>query len=58
MDVTLKQFAEVTQRHIETARRLARSGRINGAYKVGRCWLIRADALDTLRGVEGKEVSK
>lgn len=50
MDVTIKQLAELTQRHIETLRRLARTGKLPGAYRIGSRWMVRSEAVQELRG--------
>ncbi len=50
-DLRLDQIAEVTGVHPETLRRLARSGRLHGAYRLGKAWLVRREALDEIRGL-------
>ena len=49
-DIPLSELAQLTRRHIETLRRLARMGRLPGAYRVGGRWMFRREALDDLRG--------
>lgn len=48
-DLTLGQLATVTQRHVESLRRLARAGRLQGVYKLGNRWMISRAAADSLR---------
>ena len=54
-DLTIQQFARLTQYHPESLRRLCRSGKLVGAYAVGRRWRIRSDAADWLRGIRAKD---
>lgn len=49
-DLTIREVAELTRCHIETARRLARMGELPGAYRVGHRWLVRREALAEIRG--------
>lgn len=49
-DVTLQEIATITRRHIVTIRRLARTGKLPGAYRIGRRWMFRSEAIDSLRG--------
>ena len=48
-DLTLNELAVLTGRHPETLRRLARAGKLPGAYRLGRCWMISRAASDRLR---------
>ena len=50
-DLTIRELAEITGRHPETLRRLARLDRLPGAYKLGRTWSITREAADRLRHV-------
>lgn len=54
-DVTIRELAVITCRHIETLRRLARATRLPGAYRIGQRWMIRRDAVDALRGLARSE---
>lgn len=49
VDLTISEFARITRRNIETVRRLARMGRIPGAYKLGGRWMISREASDRIR---------
>ncbi len=49
-DLTIQDVAALTAVHPETLRRLARAGRLPGAYKIGRQWRIAAEALARVRG--------
>lgn len=39
-DLTIRELAEVAGLHVETVRRLARLGRIPGAYRIGEQWRV------------------
>ena len=54
-DLTLGALARITGRHVETLRRLARTGRLPGAYKLGGRWAISPEAADRLRRVPPAE---
>ena len=56
-DLTPEQFAEKTGRNPETIRRLARAGRLPGAYRIGGRWYVRHDALERLREESVKTAS-
>jgi excisionase family DNA binding protein len=49
-DLTAAQVAELTGVHPATVRRLARAGRLCGAYKIGRQWRFAREAMERLRG--------
>ncbi len=49
LDLTISEFAQITRRNIETVRRLARLGKLPGAYKLGGRWLISRQAADRIR---------
>ena len=49
-DLTLREVAAITRRHIVTIQRLARTGKLIGAYRIGRRWMVRSEAIDALRG--------
>ena len=49
--LTAREAAEMLQLHVATVRRLAESGELPGAVRVGRRWRFNADAL--LKGVQG-----
>ena len=48
-DLTLKELAQITQRHIETLRQLCRMGKLPGAYRIGGTWRVAREAIDSLR---------
>lgn len=50
-DLTIEQLAEVTGKHPETLRRLARCGRLPGVYRLGRDWRITLEAAARLRNL-------
>lgn len=53
---TLHEFASVLRVNVETLRRLARKGKLVGAYKVGRQWRIHGKtALMALTGMPVQE---
>ena len=49
-DLTVHDVAELTGVHPATVRRLARAGRLAGAYKVGRQWRFAREAIEQMRG--------
>ena len=49
-DYTVGEFAALVCVHPDTVRRLARAGRLPGAYKVGSQWRIAREAVERLRG--------
>ncbi|MCK4376249.1 MAG: helix-turn-helix domain-containing protein [Candidatus Brocadiae bacterium] len=49
-DLTVHDVAELTGVHAATVRRLARAGRLPGAYKIGRQWRFAREAIEHLRG--------
>ncbi len=49
-DLTVQDVAELTGVHAATVRRLARAGRLPGAYKIGRQWRFAREAIEDLRG--------
>ena len=55
-DLSFRELSELTGRHVETLRILARSGRLPGAYKLGGRWAISPEAADRLRRVSSREV--
>jgi len=50
-DLTLDDLSQITGRHPDTLRRLARRGSLPGVYKLGGRWLISREAADRLRNV-------
>lgn len=48
-DLTITQVATLTGRSPHSLRRLARTDRLPGAYRLGGLWLIRREALDAIR---------
>ncbi len=50
-DLTLQELAEITRRHPETLRRLARMGQLPGIYRIGARWMISKAAAEKLRRV-------
>ena len=50
-DLTMAKLAELTGRHVDTLRRLARTNRLPGSYRLGNRWLITQEAADRLRGL-------
>ena len=52
-DLTLQELSDVTGRHIETLRRLARAAKLPGVCRLGRRWLISRRAADALRHLPG-----
>ena len=51
-DLSLRELSEITGRHTETLRRLARTDQLPGAYRLGRRWLIAPEAVRKLRRLE------
>ncbi|MFO7958728.1 MAG: helix-turn-helix domain-containing protein [Candidatus Brocadiia bacterium] len=49
-DLTVQNVAELMGVHPETVRRLARAGRLSGAYKIGRQWRFAREAIERIRG--------
>jgi excisionase family DNA binding protein len=49
-DYTVRDLAALLGIHPETLRRLARAGRLPGAYKVGTRWRFAREAIEDLRG--------
>ena len=49
-DLTVKELAHLVGVHPATVRRLARAGRLPGAYKVGNLWPFAREAIQELRG--------
>lgn len=48
-DRTIRDLAAVTGRHPDTLRKLARNGRLVGAYKLGGTWLVNREAFEEFR---------
>lgn len=51
-DLKLSQVADIIGVRVGTLRRLARQGRLEGAYRVGGEWRVNRKALATLRREE------
>jgi len=51
-DLTIEELAAITRRHPETLRRLARTKRLPGVYRIGDRWMIPQEAVDRLRGIK------
>jgi len=49
-DLSVRHVSAVMGVHPATVRRLARAGRLAGAYKVGRQWRFAREAIEKLRG--------
>jgi len=49
-DLTVQDVAKLTGVHPATVRRLARAGRLPGAYKMGSRWRFAREAIEELRG--------
>lgn len=49
-DLTLARVSQITGKHIETLRQLARMGKLPSAYKCGGSWLVPREAFERLRG--------
>ena len=49
-DLTVRQVAHLMGVHPATVRRLARAGKLPGAYKVGRQWRFARETIEELRG--------
>jgi excisionase family DNA binding protein len=54
-DLTIRELSQITRRHVETLRRLARENTLPGAYRIGGRWMFRAEALDALRSPDNDE---
>lgn len=50
-DLTIQELAQLTGRHPETLRRLARTDELPGVYRLGSRWMITRAAADKLRRV-------
>jgi len=50
-DLSFRELSQLTGRHVETLRVLARTRRLPGAYKLGGRWAISRQAADALRRV-------
>ncbi len=48
-DLTMADLAKLTGRHVDTLRRLARTHRLPGVYRLGNCWMMTQEAADRLR---------
>jgi excisionase family DNA binding protein len=49
-DLTVQDVAKLTGVHPATVRRLARVGRLPGAYKMGSLWRFAREGIEELRG--------
>lgn len=49
MDLTVTDLAKLVKYHPETIRRLARAGKIPGAYHIGNGWRFASEAVTALR---------
>ena len=49
-DYSAGQLAELMGVHVRTIRRLARSGQLSGAYRLGRQWRFSQEAIGRMRG--------
>ena len=49
-DLSVRNVSRLLDVHPATVRRLARAGRLPGAYKVGRQWRFAREAIGKLRG--------
>ena len=49
-DLTAEDVARLAGVHTATVRRLARAGRLPGAYRIGRQWRFAREAIERLRG--------
>lgn len=56
-DYSIQEFARLISRHPETLRRLARVGKLPGAYRIGRRWLIARETMDKHRGVSTQKTA-
>ncbi len=56
-DFTLRQLAAITGRHVETLRRLARAGKLPGAYRLGDRWLVNREVFLAHRNGRAQEAS-
>jgi hypothetical protein len=50
-DLTIEELAVITRKHPETLRRLARTSRLPGVYRIGQRWMISIEAANKLRGL-------
>lgn len=50
-DMTIRQISEVVGMHPESLRRIARSGRLAGIYKLGGSWRLSPERLGELRNL-------
>ena len=55
-DLSIYELADLTGRHVETLRRLARIGKLPGSYKLGGKWHISRQMSDRLRNITEDEV--
>ena len=53
-DYDIEDTARIFRVHSQTIRRLARQGKIPGAYKIGGKWLIRRSWVDKVREGDGE----
>jgi excisionase family DNA binding protein len=49
MDMTIAQIARVTGYNRESLRRLAKSGKLPGAYRLSGRWLVNKETFDAIR---------
>ena len=49
-DYTAAELADLAGVHVATVRRLARAGRLPGAYRIGARWRFAREAIERLRG--------
>ena len=49
-DYSAAELAQLFGVHIDTVRRLARAGRLSGAYKIGQQWRFVRETVADLRG--------
>ena len=54
-DIPFSDLARITGRHVESLRRMARKGKLTGAYRLGGRWILRREALDFLRGMDDEQ---
>ena len=50
-DLAISELAELTHRHPETLRRLARTGKLRGVYRLGGRWMIAQENARRFRGL-------
>ncbi len=55
-DYTVRELAVLLGVHPETLRRLARAGRLSGAYKVGARWRFAREAIGDLRSQVARSI--